>query len=76
VSVKIVILWILRSYILLEIYGGFGGTLGFPLQNTEYTKVNFIGTAKRTSDSAFRVLCCICGEIIKARLESNVNYYY
>jgi len=76
VSVRSVILWILRSRIVLEIYRDFEGRFGFPLQSTEYTKVNFPGTAKRTSDSTCGVLCYICGEIIKAWIESNVNYYY
>jgi hypothetical protein len=76
VSVKSVILWIVSSCIVLEICGGFGGTSGFPLENTEYTKLNFTGTTKRTSDSSCGVLCFICGEIIEAWLESNVNYYY
>jgi hypothetical protein len=74
--VKSVILWILRSRIVLEIYRGFGGTLGFPIQSTEFTKVNFTGTAKETSDSTCGALCYICGEIIKSWIESNLNYYY
>lgn len=65
VSVKSVILWILRSNIVLEIYRGFGGTFGFPFQNRDYKKINLNGTAKRTSDPMCGVLCYICGEIIK-----------